>query len=226
MKPLVIIGAGGHGRELLGIARAVNARNPTWDIMGFVADGEQHPERAAALGAKILGGVDLLERIDAAYLIGIGAPGPRAEIDVYASRHGLQAAILVHPTAVVGDEVTLEPGCVVAAGAVLTTQIHLGRHTHVNVGASVSHDAVLGRWCTVGPGARVAGWVQLGDAVDVGIGAVFRDRVKVGDRVVVGAGAVVVKDVPADLTVAGVPAKPLGRSAPHAASDRWNRGDG
>jgi sugar O-acyltransferase (sialic acid O-acetyltransferase NeuD family) len=211
MIPLVIVGAGGHGRELFSVVTAVNARQPTWDFLGFVADGEQHPERAEKLGTPIIGGVDRLPELGAAYAIGIGEPRARARIDEFASGAGCEPAVLIHPTAVIGPDVALDAGCCIAAGAVLTTGVRLGRHSHVNVAASVSHDAVVGRWCMVGPGARVAGWVVLEDGVDVGVGAVLRDRVHVGSWAVVGAGAAVVNDVAACRTVAGVPARPLER---------------
>jgi acetyltransferase-like isoleucine patch superfamily enzyme len=51
--------------------------------------------------------------------------------------------------------------------------------------------------------------VQIGAAAHIGAGAVIRQGIRVGTRSVVGAGAVVVRDVPDDAVVAGVPAKPL-----------------
>lgn len=205
-----MIGAGGHARELLDVVAAINAEAPTWDVVGLLADGEAHPELAARRGFEIIGGVDRLAGIEAHYVIGIGSSKARAAVASKLQTLSCRPATLVHPAAVVGSDVELGAGCCVAAGAVVTTNVVLGEHTHLNVGASVSHDSRLGRCCTVGPGARVAGWVTLGDAVDLGIGAVCRDRVAIGDRTIVGAGAVVVSDLAADVTAAGVPARPIG----------------
>ena len=209
MIDLVIVGAGGHARELLDIVEAVNAATPTFRFAGFLADEEAYPERSAARNATILGGVDLLSKLTGSYVIGVGDLKARKRIDKVASKAGLEPATLIHPDAVLGSMLDIGPGCCIAAGAVLTTNIKMGRHTHVNVSASISHDCSVGDWCLVGPGARLAGNVSIGDGVELGIGAVVRPGIRIGDWALVGAGASVVSDVAPDITVAGVPAKPL-----------------
>jgi sugar O-acyltransferase (sialic acid O-acetyltransferase NeuD family) len=102
--------------------------------------------------------------------------------------------------------VTLGEGCVVTAGAVLTSQIRLGRHVHVNVNSTVSHDCVLGDFATLAPGVHLAGGVQLGEGCDVGVGAAVLPRCSIGAWSIVGGGAVVTRDLPADVTAVGVPA--------------------
>jgi acetyltransferase-like isoleucine patch superfamily enzyme len=52
----------------------------------------------------------------------------------------------------------------------------------------------------------LGGSVFVGEASHVGIGAVIRQGIHIGKNAVIGAGAVVVKDVPNDTTVTGVPA--------------------
>lgn len=209
MTDLVIVGAGGHAREILDTVEALNAEDPTYRLLGFIADQEKRPELAEARGVKILGGIDLLGKLDAVYAIGIGDLKARKRIDDLASDAGMEPATLVHPSAQVGGQVELGPGTYLAPGAVLTTNIRLGRHAHVNVGASISHDCVIGKWSLIGPGARVAGNVTLGNGVEIGIGAVVRPGVSIGDWALIGAGAAVVADVEAENVVAGVPAKPL-----------------
>jgi maltose O-acetyltransferase len=53
--------------------------------------------------------------------------------------------------------------------------------------------------------------ISIGDDVWVGGGAIVLGGVTIGDRAVVGAGSVVTRDVPADMVVAGNPARPLVR---------------
>ena len=39
LTPLVIVGAGGHGRETLDIVEAINEQTHVWHFLGFVDDG-------------------------------------------------------------------------------------------------------------------------------------------------------------------------------------------
>lgn len=126
---------------------------------------------------------------------------------------GRALATLVHPTAVVARSATLEPGCVVFPNSVIGARTRIGTGTIVNRGALVGHHVTIGPGSFLAPGSNVGGGVVLGNQVHVGIGAVVRDDRRVGDRVVVGAGAVVVGDVAPDLTVVGVPAKPMVNTA-------------
>ena len=207
--PLVIIGAGGHGRETLDVVQAINERQPVWNFLGFLADGEQRPELALQRGAKILGGVSLLENLDCFFVIGIGSGQARKEIDTFGASIGKMSTVLIHPKAILGSEISMEPGCIVAAGAILSTNITIGKHTHIDIGASLSHDVSIGSYCTICPGVRVAGWAQIEDGATIGVGAVLRDRVKIGTNAIIGAGSVVIGDVSPNVTVAGVPARPL-----------------
>jgi acetyltransferase EpsM len=73
--------------------------------------------------------------------------------------------------------------------------------------ASVAHDCVLGDFVNINPGATICGWAQIGEGAYIGAGAVVKDKAKVGAWSIVGAGAVVIKDIPANVTAVGVPAR-------------------
>src|SRR2546423_1748476 len=99
MTPLVIVGAGGHGRELLDVVRAINSSEPTFEMLGFVDDGHPDPSLLERLGVPFLGPTSELEKLGAAYVIGVGMPEPRKRIDEQLSALGLEPATLVHPMA-------------------------------------------------------------------------------------------------------------------------------
>lgn len=85
---------------------------------------------------------------------------------------------------------------------------------------AIGNDVTLRHGTTFGllhQGDPVTAKPVLGDRVDVGCGVVILGGIHVGDGAIVGANSVVVKDVPAGVTVFGVPARPVdlgrGRSA-------------
>ena len=209
---LVIIGAGGHGRELLDIVEAINAVCPTFDFVGFLDDGPGPWARVERRGASVLGPVDRLAHIDAEYAIGIGSPEVRRRFDELAAGSGCEATTLIHPQATVASDLLAAPGLVMAAGSRITTNVTVGRHVHLNLNATLSHDCEVGSYSLLNPGAHVNGEVVLGESVVVGSGAFVREGSRVGAGTVIGAGAVVITDLPPDSTAVGVPAKVIDRS--------------
>ena len=126
---------------------------------------------------------------------------------------GRRLATLIHPSAVVSQSAVVEPGCVIFPLVVVGARSRIAEGSVLNRGSLVGHHTEIGRYSFLGPGANVAGKVTAGEQVYIGAGAVVRDHLHIGDRAVVGMGAVAVKNVPADVTVVGVPAAPLPRSA-------------
>jgi sugar O-acyltransferase (sialic acid O-acetyltransferase NeuD family) len=210
---LVIIGAGGHGREVLDLVEAVNTVRPTYRFLGFLDDGSPDRIPLARRGARVLGGAGALAVLDADYLVGIADPGTRRALDERAGATGRRAATLVHPRAVVGGDVVLGPGTVVGALASVTTNVRTGRGTLIGIGASIAHDCRLGDYATLLSGARLGGAVIVDDGVCVGPQAVVASGLRIGPATTVGAGAVVVRDLPGGVLALGVPARPTSRAA-------------
>lgn len=210
--PLIIIGAGGLGREITGIVDDINAAAPgTWEILGFVDDGEPDTERLARIELPHLGGKDCLGGLSEGthYVIGIGSGAPRRKLSAVAEEAGLTAATLVHPSASVGRDVGIAPGSILCAGVTVTTNVDLGAHTILNLGVTVGHDTVLEDFVTVHPQVALSGECRIGTEVVMGTSSAIIQGRSIGARTIVGAGAVVVKDLPADVTAVGAPAKPL-----------------
>jgi sugar O-acyltransferase (sialic acid O-acetyltransferase NeuD family) len=208
---IVVVGAGGHGREVCDLVELLAAAG-THQLVGVVDDDPGPHHLLLQRGVPHLGPVDVITELPGpvGWALGVGDPDTRRALDQRLTALGVQPASLVHPAASVGSAGHLGPGLLLAAGARLTTNVTTGRHVHLNVNATVSHDCVLGDHVILNPGAHVTGGVTLGDGVMVGAGAVVRQGTTVGVGAVIGAGAVVVDDVDPGTTVVGVPARPLG----------------
>ncbi len=162
-------------------------------------------------GAVWLGPLTELQSIDAdvRVVIGIGAGAVRRRLAEMIAASGRSSMTLVHPMASVGGDNRIGEGCILAAGARVTTNITLGRHTDLHVNSTVGHDSVLGDFVSVYPGATVSGNVDLGDGVTIGTGANILPGITIGEGATIGAGAVVTTHVAPGTTVAGVPARRL-----------------
>jgi sugar O-acyltransferase (sialic acid O-acetyltransferase NeuD family) len=207
MRDIVVVGAGGHGAEIADLIEALQAAGHEVRLRGFVDDD---PAATTPGGHELLGAVDTLMGMggEIEYVIAIGDPAARETLAGQLEGVG-QAATLVHPAATVGSQVEMGEGCVVFAGARLTTRITLGRHVHINLNSTVSHDCTLGDFTTLSPGVSLSGATRAGPAVLFGTGAVTLPGVRVGSRTVIGAGAVVTKDVATGVSAVGVPARPV-----------------
>ncbi|KJL26324.1 acetyltransferase [Microbacterium azadirachtae] len=212
---IIVIGAGGFGRETLDVIAAINAltRDPTWDILGVVDDGpaEIQIERLRDREIRLLGGIEANRELfeGTHYVIGIGSTAVRARIAEKVEAWGARPATVVHPSAVVGTRVVISAGSVVCGGVQISTNVRVGRHTHLNPAAVIGHDTVLDDFVSINPGAVISGEVAVGRAALVGAGATVLQGLTIGESAVVGAAACVTKDVDPKVVVIGVPAREM-----------------
>lgn len=207
LLPLVLIGGGGHASDVLQAIEALNSARPTFHVVGILDDHDVDLRRFVGRKVDHIGSVDEVGVVDAAYVLCLGWPWTRHAVARRIGEWGQPAPPIVHPWAEVGVGVELGPGTVVLGHAHLSPFVRLGAHGLVSYLASVGHDSTFGDHASVMPGAAVSGDVTGGHRVLVGSGAVVREGLRLGDDARIGAGAAVVADVPAGITVVGVPAR-------------------
>ncbi len=212
MNDLVIIGAGGFGRETAALVEAINTASPAWTLRGFV-DDDTALRDGRLLGYPVLGDLDwLVAQSDLHYVIGIGHPATRRAIAHRLEATRLQAATLVHPDVPHHRTNAVGAGSIICRGATFTVDTTVGRHVIVNLHCTVGHDARIGDFSTLHPGVHLSGASRVGPASEMGTGAVLLPEVSVGACAVVGAGAVVTRDLPEACTAVGVPARSIDAS--------------
>lgn len=200
---LVIVGAGGHGRELADVARL------TRTVSGFVDDGPlPEDDRLERLGFALLGDMDWFEQNPSDCALGVGTSAVRRRLVARLTAAGCGIVTIAHPGASIGTDVRLGHGVVVYDRSTITTNVQIGDHTHLNVGCAVQHDSVVGSFVQFSPGVLVNGDCVIGDDVFLGSGAIVTRGCTVGRGASVGAGAVVLSDVAPGTTVVGAPARP------------------
>jgi len=203
-RPVIVLGAGGHARVVIEVLRRIGA-----EILGYAAPAQL---TTLAEGVGYLGNDEALEFPASEILLanGLGsgdALRPRIELFTGFVETGFSFATLVHPSAVVAEDVTLGQGAQVMAGAVLQPGCQVGDNAIINTRAVLDHDCLIGAHTHIAPGATLCGGVTIAEAVLVGVGACIRPSIDVGTRSVIGAGAAVVSAVGEGKTVVGVPAK-------------------
>jgi sugar O-acyltransferase (sialic acid O-acetyltransferase NeuD family) len=206
---LAIVGAGGHGRELLDIVRSHPRGTYPFDVAGVVADDVADPSLLVSLGVEWLGPVDdaLSAPSFELALVGVGDADARRTIAGRLSAAGVRFPSVIDASAHVGRDVELGGGSAVWPMAALSTHIRIGSHSHINQAASVSHDVVLGDFVTVAPNATLCGNVAVGDGAWIGAAACVLEGRVVGEGALVGAGALVTHDVEPWTVVTGAPAR-------------------
>ena len=202
---LAILGASGHGKVIADAAEASGFRdivffddawpdismNGSWAVVGTTRDLLLNLSSYSNVVVAI--GNNTIRHKKLSILLAAEAP----------------VVSVIHPSAILSPHSSLGIGSVVFAGAVVNAGAVLGAGAIVNTNAVIEHDCVLGISCHISPGGILAGGVRLGDRVWVGANASVRQLVSVGDNSVVGMGAVVTRDVAANITVVGNPARPI-----------------
>ena len=198
-KNVVIIGAGGHAKVIADIVRKSGD-----NLLGFLDDTKE--AGTEFFDGFILGNTDTVaEYSDAEFIIGIGSNGIRKKISQKIGDVPFYTAI--HPTAVIGEGVTLGEGSCVMANAVINPGATVGKHVIVNTASVVEHDNVISDYVHICPAAALAGTVSVGEATQLGIGAKVKNNTDICAGVIVGAGAVVVKNIAEEGTYVGIPAR-------------------
>lgn len=204
---IVIIGAGGFGRETVDVVHAMGR-----SVQGVLDDNPSglNLERLAAQGTPYLGTLDAwlaASQPSTHYLVGIGKGSVRERLSRRMDAAGHRAAIAVHPSATLGSNSTLGEGTVICAGARMTTNVNVGRHVHLNPNVTIGHDSTLQDFVSVNPAGNISGDCLIRTRTLIGVNAAVLQQLTVGQDVVVGAAALVTKDVPDSVVVKGVPGR-------------------
>lgn len=203
-EKLLIIGASGHGKVVADIALKMNK----WQSIAFLDDDESIK---TSMGLQVIGKTaDAFHKIEEYDIfVAIGNNEIRQKIQTALEAKGASIPTLIHPSAVIGEQVTLSTGTAVMAGAIINCCTTIGKGCIINTGATIDHDNAIGDFVHISPGAHLAGTVKVGHGTWLGIGSIVSNNIYITNECKVGAGAVVVKDILESGVYVGTPAKKL-----------------
>ena len=208
VKGIVILGAGGFGREVLQYVRDTYGSDPGYAVKGFLDDAPKDLE-PFGLGVPVLGAIESYRAEPSdRLLIAIGDPRVRLRLAERFAAEGARFLTVVHPLAYVSPAARVGEGCIIAPFATVGAHADVGDHTVITFYASVGHDSVVGRYCIFAPHAVTNGMTAIGDGAYMGAHAVVVPLQSVGAWARVAAGAVVYRPVPEETFATGNPAKP------------------
>ena len=205
--PVIILGAGGHANVLISVLKTGKI-----DILG-ITDLVTAKVGDHINGNPVLGQEDIIFRYlpDSILLVnGIGSVGSttkRGTIYEKFKNHGYSFISVIHPSAIIMDEVQLGEGVQIMAGAIVQTGCTIGDNAIINTGAIIDHDCIIGAHVHVASGAVLSGGVEVGVMSHIGTSATVIQGIKIGAGSIIGAGAVIIKDIPSGVKAFGVPAR-------------------
>lgn len=222
MRKLLIIGAGGFGKEVLWAALEMNrsfSELDRWEVVGF-ADDDGAKVGQDIRDIPVLGTPEeAMARFAGEPLWFHSATGNNRNREKLCRRleaNGGRAATIIHPASVISPYASIDEGTYVGALSVINPDAEIGRHVLINQRVAIGHDAVLEDYCQINPGGQINGQCRVGRHALIGSNASLHPSVEVGESAVVGANSQVLRDVLPRTTVNGVPAT---QTFPHQMQD-------
>lgn len=209
IKKIVLIGAGGFGREVASIIEVLNSIRPRYELLGFLDDGEQFHEGVIINGYPWLGKKEwILKHKDDVYCTcTIGSASVKAAIQSHLMEKGVKFETIIAYGGYVGPYTEIGPGCVFYGNVIISVNCKIGAGVLLNQSVNIGHDSIIGDYTTIMPSTGISGCCKIGTEVSIGGHAFVIPGKKIGDKATIAAGSIVFSNVKSETTVLGNPAK-------------------
>ncbi len=190
-KNVIILGAGGHAKVIADIIEKSGDK-----IIGFLDNKDELQNNIIYNNKKVIGKIDRETtekyRNEYYFIIGIGCNKIRKDI---ANKYNLNWYTAIHPNAIIANEVQINEGSVIMAGAIINVSTKIGKHCIINTKSSIDHDNLLEDFVHISPGATLAGTVHIKEGTWIGAGATIINNIIVEKNNIIGAGSLVIKNI-------------------------------
>lgn len=208
MKELILIGAGGFGREVAWLIERINSVEKKWNIKGYVDDNPQCDQ--SYLRYPLLGNMEWLQKYheDVDAVCTIANPSVREKIiNALSGNEHILFPSVIDPSVMLGCNNNIGQGCIICANTVVTVNTEINDFTIINLSCTIGHEAHLHKFCTLYPTVNVSGNVVIFDKTEIGTGSQIIQQISIGSNTIIGAGSIVIRNIPSNCTAVGVPAK-------------------
>lgn len=209
MKDIIIVGAGGFGREVQWLIERINIEKSEWNFIGYIDDGIEKGKQIDDY--PVLGGCEYLLNFNKEIfvVIAIGSSKIRKAVAEKLKRNqNIKFPNLIDPDATTSSRYKRGIGNIICAGTVMTTDYSMGDFNIINLDCTIGHDAKIESYVTVYPSVNISGCVAIGSVSEIGTGSNIIQGIHIGEKTIIGAGSVVVRDIEGCCTAMGVPCKP------------------
>jgi sugar O-acyltransferase (sialic acid O-acetyltransferase NeuD family) len=209
LKNLVIVGAGGFGREVYHWAKQSVGFSDQFKLKGFIDDGVTSVDEAG-IDHPILGKItDYKPQVNDVFIMAIAIPKIKLEISQNLINKGAEFINIIHKTSIVVPSAKMGVGIVVCPFSVISSKSQVEDHVFINTNTTIGHDSFIGKGTTISGHCDITGNCHLEEGVFLGSHACMVPKAYIGSYAIVGAGSCVVKKIAPGQTVIGVPAKKL-----------------
>lgn len=206
MKDIVIIGAGGFGREVAWLIEEINNVKPTWNIIGFI-DESDDLQGTKINEYKVIGKLAWLMDKELNVVNTIADPKIREKVMFSLKNSSNSYPNLIHPSVMYSKSVELGVGNIICASSILTVNIKIGNHVIINLDCTIGHDAIIKDYSTILPSVNVSGNTVISERCSIGTGSAIIQGLTIGENTIIGAGSTVVRHIESNCTAVGSPAK-------------------
>lgn len=207
MQDIVIIGAGGFGREVEELISEINASRNQFNLLGFI---DSNPEITLNGNSRsqVIGPVTSLAGLsNVKAVIAIGDPIVRKMIFDQLKDMNIELQSIFHPSSIISPSSKIGDGTILCAFTFVGTNSCIEENVVMNVYSSLGHDAIIGSNSVISPYSALTGNVRVGDVCFIGTHSTISPSVEIGDYSKVSSGSMVSKNCEPGSLLSGNPAR-------------------
>jgi sugar O-acyltransferase (sialic acid O-acetyltransferase NeuD family) len=199
------------GRETLFLVSDINSKTGQYDVLGFI-------DNAPELQGKMINDFPVVG--DDSWLINypdeinlvVAVCNPlmrKRSVEKFCKKTNISFPNIIANNIKYSESVTMGKGNIICFSSIFMVNIVIGDFVIMNPNSIIQHDVAIDSFVSLYGSVHIAGNVSIGECTEIGVGAKVIQGKSIGDNAIIGAGAVVIRDIPANCTAVGVPAKPI-----------------